>query len=215
MECYQVPAEEARREIEVLNSKFIAIAAPVFAVEEAQQFIRRVRSQFPDASHHVPAYLIGHGASVISHCGDAGEPSGTAGRPVLAVLSGSGLGDIVVVVTRYFGGTKLGTGGLVRAYSQAAREVLAAVPRAIKAKASKINVTLEYSDYEPARNEINNLDGTLINQFFTEKVIIEAFISVDKRTVLEKSLRDLTKGRVQIETIHHEMDVLIPVKSAK
>jgi uncharacterized YigZ family protein len=121
MDRYTIPARETRAEIKVVNSRFVATVAPVFSVDAAKAFIARVRREFADATHNVPAYLIGHGASVIAHCNDDGEPSGTAGRPALAVLRGSGLGDVAVVVTRYFGGTKLGTGGLVRAYSGAVR----------------------------------------------------------------------------------------------
>ena len=130
MKHYLVPAEEIRREQIVVNSRFIASLAPVFSVDDAKAFITRIKTEFADASHNVPVYLIGHGDSEIAHCTDAGEPSGTAGRPALAVLRGSGLGDVAVVVTRYFGGTKLGTGGLVRAYSEAVRSVVEAVPRA-------------------------------------------------------------------------------------
>jgi len=130
MNRYPIPAKEARAEIIVINSRFIASAGPAFSVEQARNFIARIKSEFPDASHHVPVYLIGFGASSTAHCSDAGEPAGTAGRPALAVLQGAGLGDVVVVVTRYFGGTRLGTGGLVRAYSDAVREVLDILPRA-------------------------------------------------------------------------------------
>ena len=111
MKRYPIPASETRIEMKVKNSRFIATAAPVFSVDEAKAFIARVRDEFSDASHNVPAYQVGFGPSTIAHCSDDGEPSGTAGRPMLAVVRGSGLGDIAVVVTRYFGGTKLGTGG--------------------------------------------------------------------------------------------------------
>ncbi len=107
------------------NSRFIAHLAPAASVEEAKAFIDQIRAEYADATHNVPAYVIGYGASVTAHCNDDGEPAGTAGRPILAVLQGSGLGDVVLVVTRYFGGTKLGTGGLVRAYTEAAQAVLA------------------------------------------------------------------------------------------
>ena len=113
---YRLPARETRTEIKVKNSIFIATAAPVFTVAEAKAFVGRIKMEFADATHNVPAYLVGFGTTVTAHCSDDGEPSGTAGRPMLAVLQGSGLGDVAVVVTRYFGGTKLGTGGLVRAY---------------------------------------------------------------------------------------------------
>jgi uncharacterized YigZ family protein len=142
---YPIPAKETRVEIMVVNSRFIASAAPAFSVEQAKAFIARMKEEFADASHNVPAYLIGHGASVTAHCSDAGEPSGTAGRPALAVLQGSGLGDIVVVVTRYFGGTKLGTGGLVRAYTDATKAVLEALPRAEKIPTHTVMFSLPYT----------------------------------------------------------------------
>ena len=140
-----IPATETRVELKVSNSHFIATAAPAFSVEEARAFIGRIRTEFADASHNVPAYVIGHGTSTIAHCHDDGEPSGTAGRPMLAVVQGSGLGDVAVVVTRYFGGTKLGTGGLVRAYGDAVKEVLAALPRAEKVATVTVMVEAPYT----------------------------------------------------------------------
>ncbi|HOU42491.1 MAG TPA: YigZ family protein, partial [Promineifilum sp.] len=146
-----IPAAETRVELVVVNSRFLATAAPAFSVEAARAFVGRVRAEFADATHNVPAYLIGHGAATIAHCHDDGEPSGTAGRPVLAVLQGSGLGDIAVVVTRYFGGTKLGTGGLVRAYGDAARAVVAALPRAEKVATVTALIEVPYSLLERLR----------------------------------------------------------------
>ena len=121
---YPIPEKFTETEITVVNSRFIASAAPVFSNDEARAFINSVKERFPDATHHVPAYVIGYGNSVSAYCTDDGEPSGSAGRPLLAVVQGSGLGDICVVVTRYFGGTKLGIGGLVRAYGDAGKAVL-------------------------------------------------------------------------------------------
>ncbi len=123
-----IPARRIETEFIDRNSRFITNAGPVFSVSDAQGFINWVKNKYPDASHHVPAYIIGHGNAILVHCSDDGEPSGTAGRPALAVLQGSGLGDIAVVITRYFGGTKLGTGGLVRAYSDSVRQVLNELP---------------------------------------------------------------------------------------
>ncbi|HET59007.1 MAG TPA: YigZ family protein, partial [Chloroflexi bacterium] len=145
-----IPAAPASVELMVVNSRFIASAAPAFSVEEAKDFIQQVRRQYADASHNVPVFLIGHGSSVTAHCSDDGEPSGTAGRPALAVLQGSGLGDIAVVITRYFGGTKLGTGGLVRAYSDSMRAVLAAVPRARKVATVTAAFEMPYAFFERA-----------------------------------------------------------------
>ena len=106
----------------------------------------------------MPAFLIGFGNSVTAHCNDDGEPSGTAGRPILAVLQGSGLGDIAVVVTRYFGGTKLGTGGLVRAYSDATKAVLAILPRAEKVPTTQCMLALPYNLLERVRSAGGGLE---------------------------------------------------------
>src|SRR3954467_13767905 len=127
-----IPASSARTEIRASNSRFIASAAPAATVEAARRFIAGVRAEMPDASHHVYAYIVGHGATTTLSMTDDGEPPGTAGRPVMAVLKGSGLGDVALVVTRYFGGTLLGTGGLVHAYGDAAKAVLTILPRAEK-----------------------------------------------------------------------------------
>ena len=91
-DAYLLPAEEVRRELTVSNSRFIATLAPVSSVDEAKAFVARIRKEFADASHNVPAYIIGGGNSITEYCSDDGEPSGTAGRPALAVLRGSGLG---------------------------------------------------------------------------------------------------------------------------
>ena len=99
---YLVPLNEIRQEQTVVNSRFIATLAPVSTIDEARAFLARVKKEFADASHNVPAYIIGGGNTVTEYFSDDGEPSGTAGRPALTVLRGSGLGDVGVVITRYF-----------------------------------------------------------------------------------------------------------------
>src|SRR5512133_3857699 len=126
---YSVPLTEIRREHMVVNSKFIATLAPAFSIDEARAFMTRIRREFADATHNVPAYIIGGGNTVTEYFSDDGEPAGTSGKPALTVLRGSGLGDVALVITRYFGGTLLGTGGLVRAYTEAAQSVVNAVER--------------------------------------------------------------------------------------
>src|SRR5512134_2891681 len=111
---HRIPAGQHRTDIVVVNSRFITTIAPAAMPEDAKRFIASIRAEMPDASHHVYAFRAGYGNSVIEGMSDDGEPSGTAGPPTLAVLRGAGIGDIVLVTTRYFGGTKLGTGGLVR-----------------------------------------------------------------------------------------------------
>ena len=211
MKRYPVPAEEIRREIIVVNSRFIASLAPAFNVEQARAFIARVKGEYPDASHHVPAYLIGSGQSVTAHCSDAGEPSGTAGRPALAVLQGSGLGDVVVVVTRYFGGTKLGTGGLVRAYSDAVRTVLADVSRAERVPTHTIMVELPYNLLERTRRLVSACDGQLIDEDFTASVMLTARFPVEQWPVFQAGLTELSNGTIQAEIIESG-EALLPLQ---
>src|ERR1044071_5679568 len=123
---YSDPLNEIRREQVILKSRFIASLTPVFSIAEARAFLMRIKKEFADASHNVSAYIIGGGNTVTEYFSDDGEPFGTAGRPALTVLRGSGLGDVAVVITRYFGGTLFGTGGLVKAYTASTQLVVRA-----------------------------------------------------------------------------------------
>jgi uncharacterized YigZ family protein len=207
---YRIPAAERQIENSVLNSRFIATVAPVFSVEAARQFIVRIKTEFPDASHHVPAYIIGFGSSVISHCSDDGEPSGTAGRPALAVLSGSGFGDIAVVVTRYFGGTKLGTGGLVRAYSDAVRQVLDNLPRAEKVPVHTLLVAAPYAWYDRLQTLIRNHHGKVLEQNLAADITFTFQMPVENYQGFEMVLRDASNGNLQAVIISTE-ETILPV----
>ncbi len=207
---YPVPLAEVRREIIVVNSRFIATLAPAFSVEQAKALIQRVRAEFPDASHHVPAYRVGFGESVIDHCSDAGEPSGTAGQPALAVLRGSGLGDVAVVVTRYFGGTKLGTGGLVRAYSDAVKTVLQSVRRAEKVLTATVMVELPYPYLERIRRLVLAHRGQVLEEDFGAQVVAVLRFAVEDLPSFQSSLAELTNGQVQVQQIE-TAQVLMPL----
>jgi uncharacterized YigZ family protein len=206
-----IPGGEARAEITAKKSRFIASAAPVFSVEEARDYIARVRSEFPDASHHVPIFLIGHGAGVTAHCSDAGEPSGTAGRPALAVLQGSGLGDVAVVVTRYFGGILLGTGGLVRAYSDAVRAVLAVLPKAEKVFTQQVMTVFPYTYLERVRMLVENLHGRIENEEFGENVCLLARFKEGMYEKYAQDLQNMTRGTVQAIIIDSNPNTIMPV----
>jgi uncharacterized YigZ family protein len=212
---YPVPARTVRREIRVLNSRFIATAGLAASVDEAREFVRRIRDEFAEATHNVPAYLIGHGASVVAHCGDNGEPSGTAGRPVLAVLRGSGLGDVVVVVTRYFGGTKLGTGGLVRAYGDAAREVLDALPRAIRVPTHIVVMTLPYTLFERARQLIGDHGGEILDESFADEVTITARVKVAQFRPFQDAMRELSRGTVEVDIRETDRATVMPINRSE
>lgn len=210
MKPYPVPAHEIRREFTVSHSRFISSLAPAFSVEEAKAFILRIKAEFPDASHNVPLYIIGHGDSETAHCSDAGEPSGTAGRPALAVLRGSGLGDVAVVVTRYFGGTKLGTGGLVRAYSEAVRLVVDTVARAEKVLTHTVMLVFPYTYLERVRLLVAAQDGKVLDEDFAIDVTLTARLRVEKLYAFQSSLSELTNGKVQAEVIESK-EILMPL----
>ena len=211
MARYRIPAKQTRTEIMVVNSRFIATVAPVFSVEEAREFIQDVRHEFSDASHNVPAFLIGHGQSVIAHSSDDGEPSGTAGRPALTVLQGSGLGDIAVVVTRYFGGTKLGTGGLVRAYTDAVKEVLSLLPLAEKVPTLLVRLVIPYSLFEQVKLIIQEHRGKIIGEAFAAEITINLqFIEEDFES-FNQSIIQLSRGKISAEIIDKNPATIMPI----
>lgn len=211
MQRYRIPAKKTRTEIQVSNSRFIVSAAPVFSVEEAKAFIHEIRHEFSDASHHVPAFLIGYGQSVMAHCSDDGEPSGTAGRPALAVLQGSGLGDIAVIVTRYFGGTKLGTGGLVRAYTDAVKAVLEILPLAEKVPTHTAMLVIPYTLYEQTKLMIQDHLGKILNEEFGAEITITIQFMVEHFEKFNLKLLELSRGRIQAEIFESNPDTIMPI----
>jgi uncharacterized YigZ family protein len=206
---YPVPSKEVDAEIRVSNSRFIATLAPAGSVEEARAFIDRIRAKYPDATHNVPVFLIGHGDSVTAHCSDDGEPSGTAGRPALMVLQGSGLGDAALVITRYFGGTKLGTGGLVRAYSDAVRAVLEKVARSMRVETDIVCATFPYTYLERVRRMVKASDGIILEEEFTAEVTLRARFKTEDTPGFQSRMIELTGGKVQARITATE-EVLMP-----
>lgn len=191
------------------NSRFIATLAPAFTVDEARAIIARIRQEFSDASHNVPAYVVGHGAAVTAHCSDDGEPAGTAGRPLLAVLQGSGLGDAALVVTRYFGGTKLGTGGLVRAYGNAARAVIEAAPRAERVATYVVRVAAPYALFEPLRLLLAAHGGQTLDETFAADVTVTALFAQERLPPFQSALRELSNGALEAEIVESRDDTIL------
>lgn len=210
--AYPIPGRETRAEIKVVNSRFIASLAPAFSVEEARDFIARIKEEFADASHNVPAFVIGHGSSVITHANDDGEPSGTAGRPALAVLAGSGLGDVAVVVTRYFGGTKLGTGGLVRAYSDAVRAVLEITPRAERVQTQTLMIAIPYSWVTPLRLLITAHQGEVLDEAFAGDVTTTVRFRNEDVEPFQQALTGASHGSLSGEVVESG-EVIMPLQA--
>jgi len=211
MTRYFVPAREMRIEMIVVNSRFIASAAPAFTVEEARAFVHQVKAEFADASHNVAVFVIGRGNSVIAHSTDDGEPSGTAGRPALAVLQGSGIGDVVVVVTRYFGGTKLGTGGLVRAYGDAVREILKVLPLAEKVPTQTLMLAVPYNLFGRVRLLIEALHGETQDEEFAADVTVVVRLAAGQVPHFQERLQELSAGRIEAEVMEVDDETIMPV----
>lgn len=198
---YLIPLGEIRREHTVVNSRFIATLAPVFSAEEARMFIARIKKEFADATHNVPAYIIGGGNTVTEFCSDDGEPSGTAGKPALAVLRGSGLGDAAVVVTRYFGGTLLGTGGLVKAYTESTQLVVNAVERGRRVQVHVAMAAIPYNLLERVRLVVKRNHGEVLGEDFGGDVTMTLQFPVESVEGFQRELQDLSAGKVQAEVI--------------
>lgn len=198
---YDIPLKEIRREHEASKSRFIATLAPVSSVEAARAFITRIKREFVDASHNVPAYVIGGGNTVNEFCSDDGEPAGTAGRPALAVLRGGGLGDVVVVVTRYFGGTLLGTGGLVKAYTEATQRVVNAVGRGKRVPSHVVMLAIPYHLLERVRTLIARQRGEIIGEEYAADITMTFHLPVEACDLFQNELRELSAGKTKAEII--------------
>jgi uncharacterized YigZ family protein len=193
---YPIPDGQSRIELRVKNSRFIGRAGYAPSVEAAKAFIEQVKAENPGHSHAVYAFAVGHGASVRHGKSDAGEPKGAAGRPALAVVKGSGLGDVTVVIIRYFGGTKLGTGGLVKAYTEATQLALAELPLTEKVARQSVQVTLPYSFYEQGQRLIKSHHGQVEAEEFAAAVTLRLSFTIDELPVFETALAEATSGQV-------------------
>ena len=196
----------------VVNSRFIATLAPVFSIEEAKEFIARIKKEFADASHNVPAYIIGGGNTVSEFCSDDGEPSGTSGKPALAVLRGSGLGDVAVVVTRYFGGTLLGKGGLVKAYTESTQLVVNAVDLGRRVEVNVSMLVLPYNLLEQVRLMVVRNGGEVLDEDFAEDVTMTLQFPVESMDGFQNELRELSAGKLKAEVIESK-ETIVAIKT--
>ncbi len=196
---YAVLAEPARAEIEILSSRFIGDVAFVESSDAAQAFLQSIRDQHPDATHHCWAFLVGEpGSSRDVGFSDDGEPHNTAGRPMLQVLSHSGLGDLVAVVTRYYGGTKLGRGGLVRAYSSAVQEALQDAKTQQKIDWVFFTVVVDYSLAPALERLFPDFEVEVLEQTYAEKVTQSIRAPSTQVDDLRRALRDASRGEVEL-----------------
>lgn len=194
---YRVPAKLSRVEFEVDKSRFVATIDFVSSVADAKQLISNVQAEMPNANHHVYAYRVGHGNSVTEGMSDDGEPTGTAGPPALAVLRGSEIGDVVAVVSRYFGGKKLGKGGLVRAYGDAVRAGLASLTTVEKVAMQSLHAAdIPYGKYELVVSLISDYEGVVTDEAFGVDVDMQVTIPEDLVTAFQHVVTDRTHGQI-------------------
>jgi uncharacterized YigZ family protein len=193
---YLIPVGRHRTELMISNSRFITTVDFVETTEDTRAFLHEIRAEMPDATHHVHAFRVGFGNSVIEGMSDDGEPTGTSGPPALAVLRGTDIGDCMLVITRYFGGTKLGTGGLVRAYGDSARTALASLPTELKIKKQTLGIETPYSFYDQIVRLIGEHAGVIEDQSFTGDVTIFAIFPVSAVEEFSATLKELTAGQV-------------------
>jgi uncharacterized YigZ family protein len=212
LKTYSVPLNEIRREQIVVNSRFIATLASVFSIDEARSFLARIKKEFSEASHNVPAYIIGGGNTITEYFSDDGEPSGTAGKPALAVLRGSGLGDVAVVVTRYFGGTLLGTGGLVKAYTETTQRVVNAVKRGRRVPVHIALLAIPYHLLERVRLLVTRQSGEVLGEDFAADITMTLQFPIDSFEAFQNQLRDMSAGKLKAEVIESK-ETIVPVVS--
>ncbi|MBS7341440.1 MAG: YigZ family protein [Suilimivivens sp.] len=195
---YKVVYQAGSGEYEEKRSRFIANVAPVSSEEEATAFIESIRKKYYDARHNCPAFIIGRNRE-LTRCSDDGEPSGTAGKPILEVLLSAGVTNVAVVVTRYFGGTLLGTGGLVRAYTQATKEGLADAGIATMRFGKELTIGIDYTDVGKVQYILGSRQIDIAQSRYTQTVEFDIRIPAEAVGALTKELTEATAARACIE----------------
>lgn len=207
MQEYKTVEKEASDFFIEKKSKFIGYAKPVKTQEDALEFISKIKSKHWDATHNVYAYVLRE--NNIQRYSDDGEPSGTAGVPVLDVMLKESLVDVCVVATRYFGGTLLGAGGLVRAYSHTSKIALDAAGIITMAQCSVMSAEVDYSFYDRLNILLSDFSAVILNTSFSDKVCVE--FSVKENTVdsLNSKLIDVSNGKYALKFLRSEFSKTI------
>lgn len=190
-------------EIIIEKSKFIGYAKPVYSEAEAIQFVEEIKSKHKDATHNVPAYVIGD-HNEVQRYSDDGEPSGTAGIPVLEVIKKEDLRNVAVVVTRYFGGIKLGAGGLVRAYTKGAKIALEAAGIIVRRAYKMIHVKIDYTLLGKIQNEILQNKYLLKDTQYDDAVHFYVYVKIDEAEQFFKQLTDWTNAKYEANEIKQD-----------
>ena len=197
-EQYKTVYEGGEGEIVEKKSRFIATVRPVETEEEALAFIEEMKKKYWDARHNCSAYVLGERQELM-RCSDDGEPSGTAGRPMLDVILGEDIYNVAVVVTRYFGGVLLGTGGLVRAYSKAVQEGLAGSLVIEKKKGISLKVITDYTGIGKIQYIAGERQIPILDSEYTDKVVLKLLVPDAETEAVQKAITEGTNGRAGME----------------
>ena len=196
------PGEVFRVEQTIKRSRFIASVGHTPGVEEAKAFIEQIKADFEDARHNCWAYCAGAAGSTDRiGASDDGEPHGTAGRPMLTAVTHSGIGEVTVVVTRYFGGILLGTGGLVKAYQSSVKMALEGVPTRVRTKTKRIKFSVEHRFVNQVLRKIEAVNGRILEKNFDMGADFDVEIPEDLAETFAKELEELTRGALLIEFV--------------
>lgn len=189
MPSYPSPAGEARAEIREKGSRFLAVIGPAADEEGAKARLAELERLYPDATHHCWAWRLG--SPPRERSSDAGEPAGTAGMPILQALRGAGLSDVLAVVVRWFGGTKLGKGGLARAYAAAAREALRELPVAARVPAVRLALRVPHQRVGAVKRLVHPPEVELVEEEYGEEARLVLLVHEERRDGLREALADL------------------------
>lgn len=197
MRLYRTVRRDASAELIIEKSRFIARITPASCREEAEAFFGEVKKEHRGATHNVPAMILGNKGE-LQWASDDGEPQGTSGLPVLQMLAAEGLTNVAAMVTRYFGGVKLGTGGLVRAYAAAAKAALEAAGRAEAVLTATLTVTLEYTYLNRLQNEAGKGLFSIGEIRYADRITLEMITEPEKEEAVRTLLQDLTGGTAEV-----------------
>jgi uncharacterized YigZ family protein len=198
---YLTPLRQNRARFTVQGSKFIATIAPAASEDAARAVIEAVNGEFPDATHHAYAYRIGSGGEILERASDDREPSGTAGPPMLQVMQGKNISDAVVIATRYFGGVKLGVGGLTRAYRDCARVAISEADLFLKEPLINYRLKTSYEDYGAVTRLLESNEGKLVSVSYSENITLAVTLPLRQAEKFNAAYESTTRGRGACELI--------------
>jgi len=202
---YAIAINDVEDESIINRSRFICYLRPCSGIAEAKAILKELQQLHPQANHHCYAFLTKAAEDSQGYgCSDDGEPSGTAGKPMLLALQGGGIGQVCAVVVRYFGGTKLGTGGLQRAYGGSVRQALAFLQSKIKIAMVHKTLACQYSQVDDVLHLLRQVEGEVLAQDYQQEVIFQLAIPSLKLVLMQDKLKTLSAGQLQLYTLESE-----------